>query len=165
MTKKVTISVPEELYEKMAKWRSSLNFSKIFQKAIAGMIQSKEEFQKKIKTDLDISDIIERLKKEKLETEINYRENGKKDALEWFKTAHYCDILYALKWVPNDEPTKDEKLGDYFTHLFSKNRVLSFATPYNKNFNMDDSLQKYIAGWKEGVQEFWNEIKDKIRVT
>ncbi len=164
MAKKVTISVPEELYEKMAKWRSSMNFSKVFQKAIAGMIQSKEEFQKKIKTDLDISDIIERLKKEKLETENNYRENGKKDALEWFKTAHYSDILYALKWIPNEEPTKDEKLGDYFAQLLHQNRVFSLATLYNENLSMDDSLQKYIAGWKEGVQEFWNEIKDKIRV-
>ena len=89
MTRKVTISVPDELYEKMSKWRSSFNFSKIFQKTIAGMIENKESLRHKIKKEFDFSAIIERLKREKFETENNFIERGKRDALEWLKTAHY----------------------------------------------------------------------------
>jgi len=44
MAKKITISVPDDLYEKMTEWKSSLNFSKVFQNAISVMIQKKRNF-------------------------------------------------------------------------------------------------------------------------
>ncbi|MGB9500060.1 MAG: hypothetical protein ACKVE4_10005 [Dissulfuribacterales bacterium] len=162
MARKVTISVPDELYEKMSKWRSSFNFSKIFQKTIAGMIQSKEEFRQKIKAEFDFSAIIERLRREKLETEINYHEKGKKDALEWLKTAHYKDILYALKWVPNDEPARDKKLGDYFSQQLKKLSGLDFAEIPGQASKVSQIIHKYIDGWQQGVHEFWNTVKEEV---
>ncbi|MCK7514273.1 MAG: hypothetical protein MZV70_66480 [Desulfobacterales bacterium] len=89
MAKKITISVPDDLYEKMTEWKSSLNFSRVFQNAISGMIQKKEALTSKLRKEIDFSSIVARLKKEKIEFEFNITEWGKKDALEWCKTAHY----------------------------------------------------------------------------
>jgi predicted CopG family antitoxin len=162
MAHKVTISVPDELYEKMAQWRSSFNFSRVFQRTIAGLIQSKEEFQKKLMQDFDLSAVVERLKKEKQETEHSYLEKGKKDALEWLKTAHYKDILYALKWVPGDEPARDETLGDYFAQRLKQVYRAGLTEMSSQTFRVNQAVKKYISGWKEGVQEFWNAVKDEI---
>ena len=49
MSKKVSISVPDELHEKMAKWRKSLNFSKIFQDVVSNEIGKKENYLTKLK--------------------------------------------------------------------------------------------------------------------
>jgi len=53
--KKVTLSVPDELYERMIEWKSSMNFSKVFQTAISGMIQKKETLKAKVKKEIDFS--------------------------------------------------------------------------------------------------------------
>ena len=68
---KITISVPDELYEKMKEWKSSLNFSQVFQNAISGMIQKKEALTSKIRNEIDFSSVVDRLKKEKVEFELN----------------------------------------------------------------------------------------------
>jgi len=45
--------VPDDLYEKMTEWKSSLNFSKVFQNAISVMIQKKETLTSKIRSEID----------------------------------------------------------------------------------------------------------------
>ncbi len=162
MARKITISVPDELYEKMNQWRASLNFSKIFQKTIAAMIQKKEEFHQKLKEEFDFSAIIERLKREKSEIESNFFETGKKDALEWLQTAHYKDILYALKWEPTESFSTDETLGDYFAHKLKKICECGVAEMNSQCMKANQIIQKYLAGWKEGVLEFWNAVKDEV---
>ena len=162
MSKKVTISVPDDLYEKMSEWRESFNFSKIFQNAISSVIQKKESFQQKFKEELDLSSIIERLKKEKLELEKNFREIGKKDGLEWIKTAHFKEIQYVLNWKPGRNPESDETLGDYFSQVFNSERFFEGLNLSQLQENFSEFSGRYIDGWKEGVLEIWNEIKDKI---
>ena len=78
MAKKITISVPDELYEKMTEWKSSLNFSRVFQNAVSGMIQKKEELTSKIRNEIDLSSIVDRLKKEKIDMNSISRNGGKK---------------------------------------------------------------------------------------
>ena len=49
MVKKVTLSVPDELFKEMKKWRKALNFSRIFQEAISNEVQKKELFKTKLR--------------------------------------------------------------------------------------------------------------------
>jgi len=35
VTKRVTVSVPDELHEKLEAWKGKLNFSKVFQDAVS----------------------------------------------------------------------------------------------------------------------------------
>jgi len=96
MAKKVTVSIPDMLYEKMERWRRSFNLSKMFQDAVAEAIQKKEDFQRRIQEDLDLGDVIERLRREKEQSEGNFYDAGKRDGFLWAKSASYDDILYAL---------------------------------------------------------------------
>lgn len=162
MAKKITISVPDDLYEKMTEWKSSLNFSKVFQNAVSGMIQKKEALTSRIRNEMDFSSIVDRLKKEKLEFEFNITEWGKKDGLEWCKTAHYRELQYALAWSPYKNPDQDKELGDYFSHMFEKYRKRMTATGKKAQDCLNGFSEKYLKGWKEGVDLFWNEVKDKL---
>jgi hypothetical protein len=163
MAKKITISVPDDLYEKMTEWKSSFNFSKVFQNAVSGMIQKKEALTSKIRTEMDFSSIVDRLKKEKTAYELNITEWGKKDGLEWCKTAHYDELQYALAWIaPYKNPDEDEKLGDYFSDMFEKYKKRIADAGKKAQDCLNDFSGKYIKGWKEGVELFWKEVKDKL---
>ena len=60
------------------------------------------------------------------------------------------------------DPTQDEYLGDYFSDIFETYDQLDFeATVYN-NYMPNEFYIKWEAGWKEVVEAFWNEVKDKI---
>ena len=162
MAKKITLSVPDDLYEKMAEWKSSLNFSKVFQNAMCGMINKKEALTSKIRKEIDLSSIVDRLKKEKIDYEFNITEWGKKDGIEWCRTAHYHELQYALAWQRFNNPDLDEELGEYFSDMFAKYKNRIAATGKKAQDRFSDFSEKYLKGWKEGVELFWNEVKDKL---
>lgn len=159
---KITISVPDDLYKKMQEWKSTLNFSKVFQNAMYEIIQKKEALKSKIREDVDLESVVNRLKKEKNEHELNITEWGKKDGLEWCKTAHYRELQYALAWKSYENPHLDEELGDYFSHMLEKHMSCLMTTGKKAQYQLSDFSERYLKGWKEGVELFWNEVKDKI---
>ncbi len=157
MTKKVTVSIPDMLHEKMEKWRESFNLSKMFQEAVTEAIQRKEELQRRIREDLDLNQIVERLRTEKMQSEGNYFETGKADGARWARAAHYEDLLYACSWEDFATATRDRVLGDYFAEKVARNRLME-VTPEGVN----QHLRVYLEGWKSGIGQFWNEVRDKL---
>lgn len=157
MAKKVTVSIPDMLHEKMEKWRESINLSKMFQDAVAEAIQKKEDFQKRIREDLDLHEIIERLRSEKARSEGNYFDLGKRDGLMWARLAHYDDLIYALAWDDFGNAVKDNVLGDYFQEMIKNNTLLESRVD-----GEGVSFLAYIKGWKNGVEQFWSEVREKI---
>jgi hypothetical protein len=87
---------------------------------------------------------------------------GRKDGLEWCKTAHYTELQYALVWSPCQNPVQDEQLGDYFSEMFEKYRRRIAATGQKAQDWISDFSDRYLKGWKEGVELFWEEVKDKL---
>lgn len=162
MAKRITISVPDDLHEKMKEWKTTLNFSRVFQQAVANMIRKKEALRHKITEEIDLASVIDRLKREKFEFENTIVERGKKDGLEWSRTAHYRELQYALTWNPDENPSKDEHLGDYFSHILKKYRNWITETGRQAQSRLNEISLKYLDGWKEGVEIFWNEVKDKL---
>jgi hypothetical protein len=157
MAKKVTISIPDMLHEKLEKWRESFNLSKMFQEAVSEAIQRKEDFQKRIREDLDLGQIIDRLRREKLQSEGNYLETGKKDGILWAKSAHYDHLCYALAWSDLDNAAKDSILGPYFNEVLAANRLVGDDT-----YSRPEYLKNYLRGWKQGIEFFWVEIKERL---
>jgi len=172
LTKKITISVPDELHEKMEKWKDSFNFSKVFQDAISEAIQKKENFQKRLTEVSTMEQVIERLKKEKTEAESDYFEQGKGDGLDWAKTASYEDLLYgATKFEPINEfsehfisydPERNEVLGDYFKEIIEENESMGFIETMPGNWVPNEFFNAWEEGWATGIREFWAEIQDKL---
>jgi len=161
MARKITISVPENLYERMARWKDSLNFSHVFQKAISAVIEKKEDFQERIQQELDQTAIIERLRQEKAASENDYFEQGRQDGLQWAKSAHYDDLQYALLWIPDDRPTSDKILGDYFAEKIAADDIMDYAVG-NDPVCVNEFVRIYLDGWKEGVSELWAEVRDRL---
>ena len=161
MAKKITVSVPDELHQKMTEWRESFNFSKIFQKAVSSMIQRKEEFQKRLRSNIDMAAIAERLRREKLASQTESSELGKKEGVKWARSAHYKELQYALRWLPEENPQRNEVIGGYFIDLFADNHELQ-RNASESNLESSEFVRNFLSGWKEGVDAFWNEIKDKV---
>ncbi|MCG8473393.1 MAG: hypothetical protein MI742_16260 [Desulfobacterales bacterium] len=162
MTKKVTISVPDELYERMKAWRSTMNFSQVFQRSIGSMIRKKEALQQKIHDEFDLTSVVDRLRREKAEFEANFVEEGKRAGLEWSRTAHYRELQYALAWTPSKNPFKDEHLGDYFSQMLKTESERFAITGRMVQKRFQEFIDTYLLGWKEGVEIFWNEVKDHV---
>lgn len=165
MVKRVTLSVSDEFYEEMAKWRDSLNFSKVFRVATIDAIKKKKAFKKRLKEGFDMEATIERLREEKLEVEGDYLTEGKESGLEWAKIAHYSELQYVLnewEWTRGDDPTRHpeemEGLGEEFRDMIENDPNLGFDHRGETTEAQDDLTE----GWIEGVKSFWNEIEDKI---
>lgn len=157
MAKRVTVSIPDMLHEKMEKWRESFNLSKMFQDAVMEAIQKKEDFQKRIREDLDLQDIIGRLRQEKARSEGDYFEAGRHDGLLWARSAHYDDLMYAVAWTDYPNAARDRVLGSFFRdRLRDRQSVWADAGADGESFRI------YVRGWKNGVEQFWHEIRDKL---
>jgi hypothetical protein len=103
MAKKITISVPDELHAKMAKWRNKLNFSKIFQDAISIEIQKRELYEIKSREDRSLRKIFEN---GNLETPEGQYAVGKEMGFAYARTSPYPVIKqfekYAKDWDLQD---------------------------------------------------------------
>lgn len=157
MAKKVTVSIPDILHEKMEKWRQSFNLSKMFQEAVAEAIQKKEDFQKRIQEDLDLAEVVERLRYEKACSEGGFFTNGQRDGIAWVKHAHYDDIMYALKWKDVDNVDKDKVLGEYFSGKIREIKEMNISSE-----GVNEYVRAYVRGWQKGLADFWDEIKAKL---
>ncbi len=157
MTQKITLSIPDFLYEKLEAWRASFNLSKLFQDALAEAIQKKEDFQKRISEDFDMGDIIKRLKQEKQNWEKKYYMLGKAEGVQWAKIAHYGDLLYVLKFNDTYQLISDSKMSDYFNKIYAAINLSRNPEPGC----VDDELM-FMDGWFKGVMDFWNHIKGKL---
>ncbi|MBC8440473.1 MAG: hypothetical protein H8D87_12430 [Deltaproteobacteria bacterium] len=157
MAQKITLSIPDLLHEKLKEWRTSFNFSKMFQETVTDAIQKKEEFQKRFSKDYNMSEIIKRLKQEKLIWEKQYYKLGKEEGLQWAKTAHYEDLLYVLQFNGTYELISDTKMRDYFDKIYQSTELAK-----QSNSGPIDHEQMFLEGWFKGVFEFWNHIKEKL---
>jgi len=157
MTQKITLSIPDLLHEKLKDWRTSFNLSKMFQEAVTDAIHRKEEFQKRFSKEYNMSEIVKRLKQEKLIWEKQYYKLGKKEGLRWAKTAHYEDLLYVLQFDGTYRLISDPKMNDYFEKIYQ-------STKFTNHSNSDsvDHEKMFMDGWFNGVLEFWNHVKEKL---
>ncbi len=157
MTRKITLSIPDMLHEKLEEWRKSFNLSKMFQDALSEAIHKKEEFQKRLQDDLSMSETIERLKLEKRLSEGNYAENGRIEGFLWAKSAHYDDLMYALSFDSAAAMATDERLSACFGETIASDYLMEQS---GEALNKHTKL--FIEGWRTGVNEFWKEIEEKL---
>lgn len=179
MSKRITLSVRDELYGKMQKWKDSLNFSGIFQEAISSRIKKKEEyenFKQKTKEDIDMNKVIEKLRKQKEGAYKDYFEKGKKHGFEYAQSMDYVDFQYALQYettnmvmskdyVIDYNPFYNEDESELKAHMreeFEKDRLMDWVDPDARNVIPNEYFCEWEEGFIEGIQEFWNEIKDKL---
>lgn len=173
MSKRYTVSVSDEMSERMDAMKGELSPSAVFQKAMEAELNKKEQFRNKIIREASMEDIIERLRAEKEQEGRDTLEQGKKEGLEWAKQASYSELKYAAtsfnneiksaQWVYRTMVFDDEKLGYYFEDLEEN------AEEYERFFDTEDNSdvlteepQKWLEGWLDAVTCFWDEVSKKL---
>ena len=161
-TKKVTLSVPKDLYDEMQEWKDSFNYSQIFKDEVRRKIRLKEEFQQRLREDVNIEQIIERLREEKKEAEANCYSTGRERGLQWAKAASYGDLSFTIRLIdrgvnfgtdPGLRATQLEK-------EMAENPYLNYEAWCSRVY--DKMNDEFLRGWQESVWEFWKEVRDKL---
>jgi len=161
MTQKITLSIPDRLYEKLNEWRSAFNLSKMFQDALSDAIEKKESFSKKFCEEFDMTQIINRLQQEKAQWLKNFYNAGRTRGFGWAQGAHYQDLLYVLEH--NDtcnsgqEIVRHNRFKAYFEHIYDAHNLTRYAQQGNV-----DHEKKFLEGWFDGVNAFWNQVREQI---
>lgn len=170
MVRRFTLSVDDALGEKIDEYKAKFNLSEIFRKAMTSEVEKIEGVKRSATEGADMEAIIERLKAEKAEMESEAYQLGLDAGKEWALGAHYEQLVYAanefkpwdvnydLSWHGNNM-FNDEFLGEYFSEAMpesSEFRGLEGATV------IPAAGIKWINGWTDAVQAFWEEVSDKI---
>jgi len=165
MVHRLNISIPDELNEKLTKYKDSFNVSSVCQKAIKAEIEKIEDFNARISSeDQDMDEIVNRLKKERAEQFSNLVKIGKEDGYSWAKVAPYSDLMEAVN---------DKKFhGLMFLKSFYEFLAQKFSIDTEDNLESYFKLRSpeiditayyeiedlYFQAATEGVQEFWQYI-------
>ena len=185
MVQRYSVSVSDELAEKIEKYKKRLSVSKVFQEAMEERVRKEEEFERRMEEDEELEQVIERLREEKEKLTKDWFDYGAQKGFELAKRLSYKDLMAALELVPIQfRPTKSKrKTSKLYKWENIKKREgpegilgMLFTTensPLNENDleMMTDSEDKeylseegslFVRGCIQGIRDFWDHIKDKI---
>ncbi len=118
--------------------------------------------------------IIEKLRKQRDESQKSCFEDGKKDGYEYAKNLDYDDFQHALKYETTKEiisrnpnttgwdPTKGELFGDYFKDVIEDDELMGFEETAPSYYIPNEYFIEWEDGFISGIKDFWDEIKDKL---
>lgn len=125
--------------------------------------------------DLTQKDTLKRLKEEMDDVlgsiEDKYEELGEEKCMEWIKTAHYEEIMFAQTWGqniiyewehgevlgvrPSLETQEGENLFNYFDEIIKKDPHISWD-------NLSTRLFTFIQAWIITLDKFWKKLEEEI---
>ena len=161
--KRVNVSVPDDLHAEMEAYKDRFNYSGLFQEKVRDSIEKVKRFENRLKeATQDMEAIIERLKKEKSEINDYFYERGKKEGLDWAKTAHYSEIQSMLKWKIPEVPD-DEDFRDIILENIKEDDELENCDPDPGPFRwLDENTEQYFQGVQDAFIAFWAEVSPHL---
>lgn len=170
MAQRINISIPDELHAELEKWREILNVSGICQEALRKEVARLEAVAT---TNEDIDAVVQRLRAEKDEWERQWYEVGAQLGYEWGRRARYQRLLEAVGHAAPEDVVgflTGFSEGDLMT-LDQVEKALD-VYPSIRHVLTDEvagfvRLREYNEarlreGWKKGVTDFWNQVKDAL---
>lgn len=160
VTQRTSIALPDQLHERLQVVKDNLNVSQICQRALEMAIELEET---KMKALSKKERVIERLRVEGQKSKEEWFICGKRDAFEAtdnLARTYFEQIVYFYK-----DKDELEKYGLWvkLAHLPEDLQEIVGADMENyspKPYEANEA--SYLAGWIEGVIEFWDEIKGEI---
>ena len=145
MSERINITLPDELYKRLQKYKGRFNVSGVCRAAIEYEIKNLEIIEKG-----QNMSAIEKLRAQKEQHDEGYFQAGKRDGIKDAEHLDYKDLI---------ELTQDGV--DFYQTYAYYDIVRDVIEDYLRDdaaFNEDE----YIKGWLDGVSEFYEEIKDQI---
>ena len=143
---RLNITIPDDLYAALERWRDRLNISKICQDAIAKEVAKLEDLPRQA---AELEALVERLREEKDRAERRYFAQGMTDGIAQARGMSYRELR---RWAVPDSGGGAAG-GDSGVLLTALRR-------YGDEPTFDEHA--YIEGWKVGVGEVWQRVKDKV---
>lgn len=144
---RMNITIPDELYGRLERWRDRVNVSRICQDAITRELNKLEELPSEV---TQMQRALARLGQQKAQVDRLSFRKGVYDGLEWARDAEYP----ALKqW---GEQTADE---DALESVL-RGPAAAKASGYVNDASWEAS--PYAEGWLAGVHQFWERAKKHL---
>lgn len=157
MVKAVNITLPDSLHERLQAVRTDLSVSAICQAAIEHAVSMKEI---KMKALSKKESVIERLRLERQKSEEEWFDCGKNDGLKDAENLSYED--FEQIWDLYESKNELERYGHWIElHQFPED-FHELLQERMDGYSPKPIKENYLAGWIDGVTDFWDEIKDEI---
>ncbi|MGH8916375.1 MAG: hypothetical protein ACRDZM_17895 [Acidimicrobiia bacterium] len=140
---RLTVSIPQDLHNRLENWRDRLNISKVCQEALERELRRLEELPEDAKA---LGNLVERLSHEKADGERQWFSQGVSDGMTWARGASYVDLKAAAD-TTGPTPSVSSAIEDGKS---SHSDVVGFD---------EDS---YVAGWRFAAGEVWRRVATKI---
>lgn len=151
VAERITITIPDNLYERLQDVKENLNVSGVCQRAIEQAVQIEEL---KLRTDIPSKEkVILRLRMEKQEAGAKWKQIGFTDGVEDAQKLSYADLKFFGCIDDNGRPLELDDISDGW---ISQERL----SQHDDGFYFE--WKAYKEGWVEGVIHFWEEIKNNI---
>ena len=161
MVKKFSVGIPDDLATRLEPFKDKISPTAVFQEAMAARIGAFEERKKRMEGE-DMEAIIERLRKQKAESDKNLFADGEEIGMDFAKSADYDELKYAATvMATSTEPwqlafARDGILGDYFDDLEDDEGYPLFA-------NMPPAdVETWFRGWCASVRQFWDKVSASL---
>ncbi|MEH2383111.1 MAG: hypothetical protein V7K27_30215 [Nostoc sp.] len=156
MAQRITITLPDNLHERLQMFKESLNISGVCQQAIDLAVQIEEI---KVRTDIPAMEkAITRLRKQKQEASAKWKQTGFKDGL--IDATEKLDYL-TLKYIGEGGDIEESIPG-----IKNEPTVMMWVEHFKfARYEIEEDYfesEIYTQGWIEGVIHVWKEIKDKL---
>lgn len=170
MSKPLTITISDGLYKRLQAVKNQINVSGECQEAIEREVSIQELKIKEIDNMDDA--VIERLIAEKESYDQQYENEGKIDGLKDAKELSYDDFMEIAAIADSKDALEREPgiswsdmMQSLWGDLAKTNVWYNFLQDQIKEIRNDDSKfseEGYIAGWIDGVNEYFESIKDQL---
>ena len=150
--KRVTISLPDSLLERMRKHKDEINFSLVAREAIEEEIKRLEIWDDPAK---ELAKTIEKFRKEKEEIMEEWRKEGFKSGQDYVKSSSFSDVERYVEALPELRR---------INQLWPSNED---GLEYTANYKGDPdwtttAATNFWKGFAQGAESLWNAIKNRI---
>ena len=149
--KRISVSLPDSLYEKMQKFKEEINYSKVARTAIETEIRKFELWDNSVK---DIASTIERFRKEKEELMNKWEKEGFESGQDFVKDSKLYEVEAYIETLPTLLKLNQPWPGD---------DGLDYVANYKGDPDWTNTAAKgFWKGFVKGATSLWREIKDQI---
>ncbi len=162
MSQRVTIAVPDELFERLQPVKNRFNISAICQEAL-DMIVTREELKAQVTGE---NNLVERLQAEKKVLLNTVRQEGFELGIRSSSKLTYKEFRHFERVAPLAASLDDEVLEYLWNYLDLKNYPQE-ARLHDPDFSylLDVDAQSRVTfaqGWLDGVLSVWQTLKEQV---
>ena len=154
MVARINISLPNELQDRIKQFKGSINVSAVCRHALEQRLEILEKARETREEDLDLNELVRRLRDERGVIKRDSATLGAKDARDWVRLALYNDIKkYGEVSADEGELRPPDEAMEVFKNRVSLSQVGGTGTI---------EAEAYWTAWLAYTRDCWQEVKVQV---